>query len=61
MAAIQIDSVDATLVFPAADVEDTIALSLSEGAIIGQNYTIAPPIVETSSESSTPTSKESWS
>lgn len=43
MAAIQYDSVDATISLPASNVEESIALSLSNGAVLQQNYTVSIP------------------
>lgn len=60
MAAIQIDGVDATLVFPDPDVEKTIELSLSAGAVLTQNYTASIQTPFEGATTSAEASKESW-
>lgn len=61
MAAIQYDGVDATLVFPDPDIEKVIQLSLSNGAVLQQNYTVS---IQTPFEGpvtiNTTTNKEIW-
>jgi hypothetical protein len=61
MAAIQIDGVDVTLVFPDSEIEKVISLPLSAGSIVSQNYTasIQSPY-ESATSSGAETSKESW-